>query len=137
MLRAYLRGTNRRNGRNGSPKFLSFLRFLLFFLRTAPLPLPPRRRWRLRGLSVDGVCFQEAHGFFDRAFELRVVAGDHVLREVLDIDVRRDAFVLDRPLPLAREEAAARRDHRSTIDERRRVGGVNESAPRAFAHERT
>ncbi len=76
-------------------------------LGTASLPLSPRRRRRLGGLAIDRIGLQQAHRFFDRAFELRVVTRDYVLREVLDVDIGRDAFVLDRPLPFAREKAAA------------------------------
>ena len=78
-----------------------------------------------------------ASSLLHRGFELRIVAADHFLRRVLDVDVRRDALVLHRPLAVAREEAAARRDRRSAVDERRRIGGVHESAPRPLADERS
>src|SRR6266581_7559672 len=76
---------------------------------------------------------EHAQTLLDGALELRIVAGDDLLRPVLYIYVRRDAFVLDRPFTIAIEEAAARCDHRAAIDKGRRVGRVNEAAPRAFA----
>jgi hypothetical protein len=41
--------------------------------------------------------FKHAQGFLNGAFQLRIVAGDYFFGPVLDIDVGRDAFVLDRP----------------------------------------
>src|SRR5690242_20217589 len=81
--------------------------------------------------------FQQAHRFLNGAFELWIFAGYNFLGPVLDVNVGCDAFVLDRPSSLTREEPAARRDHRATVDERRRVGCVNETAPRALADEWT
>jgi hypothetical protein len=54
--------------------------------------------------------FEHTHRFCDRAFELRIAAGDYVLGPVLDIDVGRDAFILYRPLSIACKETAARSD---------------------------
>src|SRR5262245_25504310 len=94
--------------------------------RAHALPLAVGRRRRLLHQALDRLLLQQPHAFLHRLLELRVVAGDDVLRPVLDVDVGRDALVLDRPLAVAIEEAAARRDHRSAVDERRRVGGVDE-----------
>src|SRR5215213_3913755 len=73
---------------------------------------PPDWRWWLLRRAIGRTLFQQAHRLLYRAVELRVSARDNVLGPVLDIDVRRDAFVLHRPLPLACEEPAARSDHR-------------------------
>src|SRR3989442_6193763 len=70
---------------------------------------PGWRRWFLRG-SIDGMFFHHAHPLLHRAFELWIVAGDNVLRPVLDIHVGRDAFILHGPTIVARQENAARRD---------------------------
>src|SRR6185503_13952171 len=79
----------------------------------------------------------QPHRFLNGAFELWIFTGDHVFGPVLDIDVRRNAFVLDRPSSVTCEEPAARRDHRPAVDERRRVGSMNEPAPGAFANQWT
>src|ERR1044071_6671184 len=100
-------------------------------------PLAPRWWcWFLRE-TFDRALLQHSHRFLNRAFELRIFAGDDFLGPVLDVDVRRDSFVLNRPFSITREEAPARRDHRSAIDERRRVGCVNETAPRSLADQQS
>ena len=65
---------------------------------------------------------QQAQRLLHRALELRVAAGDHVLGEFSTSMSGRDALVLDGPLAVASEEAAARRDHGAAVHERRRVG---------------
>src|SRR5262245_27010471 len=62
-----------------------------------------RRGWLL-GHAGNGILPELLHADLHRLLELRVVAGDHVLRPVLDVDVGRDAFVLDRPAPRRVEE---------------------------------
>src|SRR5579883_2946483 len=104
--------------------------------RQRQLALPPRWRRRFRAGTVDGVCGELLQGDFNRALELRVMACDHVFGPVLDIDVRSLAFVLDVPLALAVEEAAAWSDRRAAIDERRSICGMDEPAPGALTNER-
>ena len=53
------------------------------------LPLAPLRRRRLGRHPITGLLLQQPHRFLDGALELRIVAGDHVLRPVLDVDVGR------------------------------------------------
>src|SRR5262245_35444292 len=73
--------------------------------------------------------------FGDRPLELQIMACDAFFRCVLDVDVRRNTFVLDSPLVVAREESPARRDGRTTVDEGRCVRCVNETTPRPLADE--
>src|SRR6266567_3948165 len=98
-------------------------------------PHAPRWRWRFFGRAIDGMLLEHAHAFCDRAFELRIATGDDVLGPVLDVDVGRHAFIFHRPLSIAREEAAARSDRRTAVDERRCVGSVDQAAPGSFAHQ--
>src|SRR5262249_37750049 len=63
----------------------------------------------------------------------RIVTGNHILGPVLDIDVRRDAFVLNRPAIIAREKTSARCNGRTAIDERRRISCVDQSTPGPLA----
>src|ERR1700686_243017 len=97
---------------------------------------PRGRRWFFRG-PVNRAFLQPAHRFLHRALELWIATSDDVFGPVLNIDVGRDAFILYSPMTIAREEPAARSDHRSAIDERRRVGRVNQPAPGAFADQQT
>src|SRR6266446_2422836 len=73
-------------------------------------PYSPRWRWRFLRGAIDGMFFQHAHRFCDRAFELRIAAGDDVFGPVFDIDIGRDAFIFHRPFAIAREEAATGSD---------------------------
>lgn len=70
------------------------------------------RGWRrfLRS-PINGMFLQHAHGFGYRTLELRIATGYYVFGPVLDIDVGRDAFILDCPVSVARKESAARCDH--------------------------
>src|SRR5438046_230267 len=95
----------------------------------------PGRRWRFLGRSIDRMLFHHAHCFLHRAFELRIMAGDNLLRPILDIYVGGDTFILDSPTVVACKETAARRDRRSAIDKCRRVGRMDQPAPGALAYE--
>src|ERR1043166_8052142 len=99
--------------------------------------LAPHGRWRLFGKTFHRVFFQQAHSFLDCPFELWIPAGDDVLGPVFDVDIGSNAFILDGPSTVTREEAAARRDHRAAVDECRCVGGMDQAAPRAFANQRS
>src|ERR1041385_7195333 len=79
---------------------------------------------------------QQTHRFCNRAFELRIMSGDDIFGPILDIDVRRDTFVLDRPLAIMTKEAAAWSDGRSAVDKDRRVGRVHQTTPGSFADQR-
>src|SRR5215813_1777459 len=105
--------------------------------RPAGSSSPNSPRWwrRFFTRAIDWTLFQHPHCLLYCAFELRIVAGDYILRPILDVNVRRHAFVLNCPTIVAREEAAARRDGRSTINESWRVCSVNQPAPRAFANQ--
>src|SRR2546422_2139067 len=94
---------------------------------------PGRRRRFLRG-AIYGSFLQHAHGFRHSAFELWITSGDDVFGPVLDIDVGPDTFVLNCPVTVAREKPAARRDHRSAVNEGRRVGRMHQAAPGTLAH---
>src|SRR6266540_6099536 len=72
-------------------------------LRSPAFPLAVRRWRRFRHHALHGLLLEQAHGLLHRALELRIVAGDHVLRPVLDVDVGRDPLVLDGPLAAAIE----------------------------------
>src|SRR6185436_19654893 len=52
-------------------------------------------------------------------------------------NVGSDAFVLDSPAIITREETATWCNGRSAIDKRRRVRGMNQASPRAFAHQQS
>src|SRR5688572_7967031 len=71
-------------------------------------PLAPGGRWRFRHQPVARIRGEQLERLLHRALELWIPARDHILRPVLDVDVRRDPLVLDRPLVVAREEAEAR-----------------------------
>src|ERR1051326_6836230 len=79
---------------------------------------------------------QQTHRFCNRALKLRIVSGDHIFGPILDIDVRRNAFVLDGPFAVMTKEAATWSDRRSAIDKDRRVGRMHQAAPGSFAHQR-
>src|SRR5690349_1834172 len=81
------------------------------------------------------MLLQQPHRLLHGALELWIAPADDVLRPVLHVDIRCDALVLNGPPPIAREETTPRRDHRATINERRRVSRVHEAAPRALADE--
>src|SRR6185369_11039384 len=98
--------------------------------------LPPRWRRGLLRHPIHGFFFEQTHRFLDGALELHVVTGVDVFGPVLDVDVRTGPFVFDSPFTVSTEEASPRRDHRTAIDERRRIRRVDEAAPRAFAHQR-
>src|SRR5438093_12073372 len=100
-------------------------------------PYAPGWWRRLFTGAIDRVFFQHAHAFLDRSFELRIVPGDYVFGPILNIDVRRNAFVFNCPTIDAREETAARGDCRAAIDKRRRVRGMDQPAPGAFADQPT
>src|SRR5260370_7205245 len=101
-----------------------------FICRCLPLrPHPPRWGRRFFRGAIDRMLFQHAHCFRHGALELRIAAGNHFFGPVLDIDVRRHAFVLNRPSILAREEAPAWSDHRPTIDEQAPVAGLDHPPP--------
>jgi hypothetical protein len=69
---------------------------------------PPRRwRWFFRR-TIDWMLLQQSHPFLNRAFELWISTSNYILGPVLDIDVGRDAFVLNCPMSIACEEASAR-----------------------------
>src|SRR5712692_4922012 len=108
------------------------------FVGHSPLwPHSPLWRRRFFRGAINGMLFQHAHRFRHRALKLRIASGNHIFGPVLDVDVRRDAFVLYGPSIVARKEATARSDHRSTIDERRRVRGMDEPAPGSLADEQS
>src|SRR5687767_15358883 len=113
--------------------YTTLFRSRLFRLRT----LAPGWRRRLCCRAIDRFFFQHPHRFLDRTFELRIASGDDVFRPILDINVRTDALILHRPLAIAREEPTTRRDHRTTVDKRRRISGMDQPAPRSFADQRT
>ena len=71
----------------------------------------PRGRRRFLRSPVNGMFLQHAHRFCNRTLELRVATGYYIFGPVLDIDVRRDALILDGPVSVARKESSARRDH--------------------------
>src|SRR2546427_11697388 len=80
---------------------------------------------------------EHAHCFLYGALELWIVSRDYIFGPVFNVDVGRDAFVLDGPFVIAREEAAARGNHRSAINKGWRVGSMDKAAPRAFAHKQS
>src|SRR5438105_4748828 len=97
----------------------------------------PRRRGRFLGRSIDGMFFQHAHPFLDRAFELWIVTGDNLLRPILDIHIGGDSFILDGPTIVARKETTTRRNRRSAVNKCRRVGSMDQPAPGALAYEQS
>src|SRR5260370_1277637 len=97
---------------------------------------PGGRWWFLDG-TLDWIFFQHAHCFLHRALELGIMAGHDVFGPVFHINIRRDTFVLHCPLVVTREETAARRDHRSAINEGWCVGCMHETAPGSLAHKQT
>src|SRR2546425_8025841 len=87
------------------------------------------RRWR--------VLLERFHYHLDGFLKLRITAGAPQLRVHLDFKVRRDSVVLDVPRSIRTPERDARRGDKSAIDQLRIVVDSNESAPRAFSHQRS
>src|SRR5262245_34511770 len=79
----------------------------------------PRRRRRFRRRTVHWMVLPLPERLGGRTPELQVVACDSLFRCVLDVDGGRNTLVLGGPLVVAREETAARRDGRTTVDEGR------------------
>src|SRR5437868_2069801 len=77
--------------------------------------LAPKRLRRFLRSTINRTLFQHAHRFLYGALELWISTSDHILRPVLDVDVRRNPFVLHRPLSVTCEETAARRDHAAAV----------------------
>jgi hypothetical protein len=50
------------------------------------------------GQPFDWPLLQHPHRFLNCAFELRIFAGDHFFRPVLDIDIRANAFISRPPI---------------------------------------
>src|SRR6185295_11366600 len=82
----------------------------------------PSRRRRLLSGAIDGALFEHTHGFRNGALELGIMTGNDFFGPVLNVNVRGDAFVLDRPTSIAGKEATTRRNHRAPVNEWRRVG---------------
>ena len=53
------------------------------------------------------MLLQHPHRLLHRAFELWILSGNHVFGPILNINVGRNTFILDRPPALAREEPAS------------------------------
>src|SRR5882762_305519 len=85
----------------------------------------PSRRCGFPGGAIYRPFLQHTHGFRDSSFELWITSGDDVFGPVLDLDIGPHTFVLNRPATVAREEATARRDHRSAINKGRRISRMN------------
>src|SRR6478672_642648 len=98
-------------------------------------PLSPCWRSRFLRHSIDRPLLQQGHCLLHGAFELRIASGNNVLGPVLHIDVRSDTFVFYRPLTVAAEEATTGCDHRSAINERWRIGCMDQTTPCALANE--
>src|SRR5947209_6521020 len=79
------------------------------------------------------MLFQQAHRFCDGSLELWIVSGDYVFGPILDVDVGSDAFILNGPPIVAREEPSARGNRRTAIDKSWGVGRVDQTTPGAFA----
>src|SRR5437016_12713933 len=113
------------------------LRFFAKQSTTLPrFPHTPRWWWRFFRHAIHRMKLQQTHCLFNGALELRIVSRDDIFGPILDIDIRRNAFVLDRPFAIMTEEAAAGSDRRSAVDKDRRVGRVHEAAPGSFADQR-
>src|SRR6267142_1188503 len=97
--------------------------------------LTPGRWRRFFGHPIYWPLFQLSHCFRYGAFELRIASRNNVSGPVLDVDVWPHALIFHRPLAVARKEAAARCDHRTSVNKRWRVGGMNESAPGSFPNQ--
>src|SRR6185437_9346333 len=92
-------------------------------------------RWcRIRRLRM---LAQLLHQIGDGAFELRIVPRALGLRIVVDVDIRRDAAVLDFPIAFQSSQRPARRGDGTAVDQRRITADADKSAPGAFADQRT
>src|SRR5262249_35018469 len=83
-----------------------------------------------------GTLRELLHRDRDRLLELWVVALPDELRIHLDLDVRRDAPVLDLPLAVQAVDRDPRRRHASAVEELRVIVDTHEPAPRAGADDR-
>src|SRR6267142_2503686 len=97
--------------------------------------LAPGGWWWLLRCSINGTLSQLSHRFCHCSFKLWIAALYYILRPVLDIDVGRDAFVLNRPVTVARKEPAAGCDHRSAVNKRWRVSRMDQPTPGALTHQ--
>src|SRR2546425_3271010 len=118
--------------------------------RYRALGLPPLRGCQVEGSlilrnTVDrrgprhathGILLEKLHRLLYRAFELRIVTLYHLGRSVLDLDVRRDAFVLNRPLTCEIVERKARRGDAAAVNRRWNSERADQPAPRARANQR-
>src|SRR5262245_15668834 len=89
--------------------------------------------------ALDGlmrILLQFLHQPADGLFELNVAAFAPGLRIEFDLDVGRDAVVLDLPLAFGRVEGEVWRGNRAAVNQRRVAADAHESAPRAFADQR-
>src|SRR5262245_14003044 len=98
-------------------------------------PLTPHRWCRLLGHSINWPLLQQSHCLLHRALELRIAPGNYVLGPILDIDIRTNPLIFDCPFAITSEEAATRCDHRAAVDERGRIGRMDQPTPRALAHQ--
>src|SRR5262245_53185915 len=93
------------------------------------------RIWR----PLDGlrrVLLQLFHQPTDGSFELNVAAFAPGFRIEFDLDIRRDATVLDIPLAFRSVEGEVRRSHRAAVNQLRVATDADQSTPGAFADQR-
>src|SRR5512143_113869 len=103
-------------------------------------PLPRRRALVVRegGSRVGGrrVLLEEVEDHLDRLLELRVASFADRLRVALDLDVRRDAGILDLPLALEAVNPDPGRRDEAAVEELRVVVDADEPAPGPGSDER-
>src|SRR5689334_10439464 len=80
---------------------------------------------------LDWMLLEQFEPLGNRALELRVVPAHHVRGRVLDLDVGRDALVLDRPLATETVEREIRRRDAAVVDHVRHTERADQSTPGA------
>jgi hypothetical protein len=86
--------------------------------------------------SSDGFAGDLVQEHLHRLLELRVAAGDHLVRQVVDLDVRIDAVVLDDPFAVQAIDAELGEGDVAAVDERDVAADADQAAPGARADHR-
>src|SRR2546425_12611264 len=89
--------------------------------------------WRWSRRSLRRILFEQLHCFLHRALKLRIVSLDHFGGSVLDFDIRRHTFILDRPLPGKIIERQDGRGDAAAIDCWRHAERADQASPRPGA----
>src|SRR5580698_1915436 len=109
---------------------MTAIRCIIFLLR-GDRDAIDRRRTRN---PMHGMLVQEPQRFSHRPLQLGIVTLDHLGRSILDLDIRRDTFVLDPPFSVGIVERQVRRGDAAIIGHRRHEERPHQSTPRPRTH---